>query len=481
MKILNKLIIFFVLILKSVPNCLGTDLETKVKQENGKPTFIKEEVIKKIKAYRSKELEKYMPKVLGDLVLEYNVDCNHENCEQFQFDSEDEIASLYYLSEDVFAIGYVDKINIWNYKTNKITREFKLSGFRHQLCPLPNKQFAYAENGSKKIKIFNWQTGECVRTLQGYSLDKYGEVTSLCLISDVHLASGHRYGKVKVWNLKTGNFEKSIMRNNNNYYCGFLCCLPNKKLVAGFNDGYMMIYDLEIDDYEKSFRNENHCNINALCFLEKNKFVSGDNSGVIKVWDLENYECIKTIISNERFCRPIKKIIPLSTNRFLIEFCFDVPKVLNIDTGQYEKIILDSSYDLEVFFAAKDSFSNLICILPDNSLAFITELKVITIFKELVIPNEKLMTLIDDYKQALKNYKADDKASSAETEKCIIELLRSINFLLYEFDSERQRDNLSAKKLLFNREVDLKELKKLAVFLQIKIKEIREQMIVISK
>ena len=69
-------------------------------------------------------------------------------------------------------------------------------------------------SNDKTIKIWNTETGGCVRTLAGHT----GAVRSLASLGDGRLASGSYDKTIKIWNIETGDCVRTLEGHSDYVY-----------------------------------------------------------------------------------------------------------------------------------------------------------------------------------------------------------------------------------------------------------------------
>ena len=79
-------------------------------------------------------------------------------------------------------------------------------------------------SSDKTIKIWNLNSGECVKTLQGHT----NEINSIQLISDVRIISCSSDGFLKEWDLDSSECVKTFKGHSNSIFC--IQLLANKLL-----------------------------------------------------------------------------------------------------------------------------------------------------------------------------------------------------------------------------------------------------------
>ena len=95
-----------------------------------------------------------------------------------------------------------------------------------------NEKTEKLASGSRdnSIKIWNVDSGECIRTLSGHS----NIVTSLQLLSNNKLASGSRDNSIKIWNVDSGACIRTL--SGHSHFVTSLQLLANNKLASGSRD-----------------------------------------------------------------------------------------------------------------------------------------------------------------------------------------------------------------------------------------------------
>ena len=78
---------------------------------------------------------------------------------------------------------------------------------------LANNKLA-SGSGDKSIKIWNIDSGKCIRTLNGHD----SPIFSLQLLLNNKLASGSADHSIKIWNLDSGECIRTLNGHTNNVY-----------------------------------------------------------------------------------------------------------------------------------------------------------------------------------------------------------------------------------------------------------------------
>ena len=126
--------------------------------------------------------------------------------------------------------GSEDKsIKIWNVDTGECIRTLTdNASYVYSLQLLDNNKLA--SGSSNSIRLWNIDTGECIRTLTGHS----DRIWSLQLLKNNQLASASDDKSIKIWNINNGECLRTLTNHSNGVRS--LLLLPNNKLASGSAD-----------------------------------------------------------------------------------------------------------------------------------------------------------------------------------------------------------------------------------------------------
>lgn len=345
MKVLKKLVTFLILIVVVENSSIfamdfrsskkrkqpSEDQEVKIESESQ----IKQDIIAGINACRSMYLEKHLPKVLSDIVQEYDPIKDEWICEKTFGIDDDFISKVFILSENEIAYIVGRTIKIWNSETEKCELSLEFNGIS-ALSPLSGNKLAVGSGNS--VIILNWKTGNSELILKrekcAYPNDQL--VQGLCYLSSNKLVVSYCDG-MKLWNLHTGKCEKNFFSSPT--FCNQICKLPNNKLAIVIinekNKTELKIYNLDTEKWEESLTPTFLRQHGFFIFALDKILVSGFlGTFEIKVWDLETLKFIKSINTPEQLygvnCYgTVNKLIICGTGQMAI---------LDLDSEKYDTI-----------------------------------------------------------------------------------------------------------------------------------------------
>jgi WD40 repeat protein len=189
----------------------------------------------------------------------------------------------------------------------------------------------------KTIKIWNIESGECMKTLKGHELG----VLAILVASDSKLISSSLDQTIKIWDLS--NFEcTNTLKVESKVNC--LVNVSENEFAGGSDDGRIIIWNSlqkikYIEAHESSVFSCQVTNDNL-------KLISSSNlDKKIKVWNLKTLRLIKEIVSDS------ESFFSLISNNYKLLDCTrkfyksSLIKLWNMNTGQCLKQI-DLSYDV---------------------------------------------------------------------------------------------------------------------------------------
>ena len=136
---------------------------------------------------------------------------------------------------------------------------------------------------TRKIKIWNLVTNECIRELVGHSDTIY----SLKLANDgKNLLSCSQDKTLNIWNLESGRLESNHSFENP-VYCVEI--LDQNLITIGLGNGEVIIYDLNKSKITKKILKISSVAINQLKLLKNGEFLVGFGNGDINIYNSNFY------------------------------------------------------------------------------------------------------------------------------------------------------------------------------------------------
>ena len=134
-------------------------------------------------------------------------------------------------------------------------------------------------------------SNKCVKTVNEKN------ATALELLSDGNLVIASK-SILKIFDCKNYKVTEEIDTNYTNSSISKIKELNNGKLVIGYADGYLQIFDKETKKFEPiKVVSDSQRAITTLAILNDKYWMSGDQNGQVKIWD-EKYNCLSHFETN---------------------------------------------------------------------------------------------------------------------------------------------------------------------------------------
>jgi WD40 repeat protein len=202
--------------------------------------------------------------------------------------------SLDQIDNDTMVSGSKDQtIRIWKISTGETLKIISLNVQVYVVIvfSLEYKQIVCGTGGtSNNLHIFNYETGDLVRTFNGHSNDVY----SIEMLSEPFMASGSQDQKVIIWDLSSYSIKYNLTGHNSQVYC--IKSFPTYLIASGDGSGKIIIWNWLTG--EQIFNLIGHTNTiysNSLDLYDEQTLVSGSRDRTVKFWNITNGKLIRTI------------------------------------------------------------------------------------------------------------------------------------------------------------------------------------------
>ncbi|MBD2067173.1 NACHT domain-containing protein [Leptolyngbya sp. FACHB-671] len=208
-------------------------------------------------------------------------------------------------TQSIVAAGHEDQtVKLWNLKTGQIHKI--LQGHTNRVwsvafSPIPisiypdaeqNKKIVLASGSADRtIKLWNWQTGQCLQTLKGHT----SWVWAIAFSPDGQLlASGSYDQTVRLWEVQTGKCI-SVMQGHVAPVTSVNISPNLRWLVSSGFDRTIRVWDIETGQCIHILREHTNTVWAGDFSPDGQKFASCSYDLTIKIWDTSTWDCISTL------------------------------------------------------------------------------------------------------------------------------------------------------------------------------------------
>ena len=179
-------------------------------------------------------------------------------------------------------------IKLWDIATGECLRTFEAGFIVASVCMSPDGRYVlsgedynpYADlkNRDKMLKLWDIETGECLRIFRGHS----GSVTSVCISADGRYAlSGSCDNMLKLWDIATGECLRTFKGHTRDI--NSVCISADGKLALSGGDG-VRLWDAATGKCLRTFTGHTY-DVSAVCMSADGRHaLSG--GGELKLWDI---------------------------------------------------------------------------------------------------------------------------------------------------------------------------------------------------
>lgn len=172
------------------------------------------------------------------------------------------------------------------------------------LVELPDKRLASASHDGK-IKLWDLESGQCTTTLEGHTEYVY----SLTVFSDGRLVSHSHDGTLRFWDLQTGKSTITSIRGN---ILSPIAALKNELLVTCQGNSEIQLWDVRTEKIVKKLQYEKTLlGHTSYIHASSEKYLVGCNPKAVTLWNLETGQCEITISHDNAYYTPMRFSAPI--------------------------------------------------------------------------------------------------------------------------------------------------------------------------
>jgi WD40 repeat protein len=198
------------------------------------------------------------------------------------------------IDNDTMVSGSEDKtIRNWKISTGETLKiiDVGVRVYVVRVFSIEHKQIVCAKGGSSNnVQIYNYETGNWVRTLNGHSSD----VRSIEMLSEQFMASGGSDNLVIIWDLSSYSIKYTLTGHTSGVYC--IKRLSSNSIATGDVNGLIIVWNFLTG--ERIFNLTGHTSgiyYNSLDLYDEQTLISGSADQTVKFWNITNGSLIQSI------------------------------------------------------------------------------------------------------------------------------------------------------------------------------------------
>ncbi len=223
-------------------------------------------------------------------------------------------------------------VKLWNFDTGECLRSLQGHTNRVSSVAFSLDGGTLATGGWDKIvKLWDVQTGQCLRTLKGLSNQIGSVVFSL---DGQTLASGSEDGAVRLWRVSTGECLKTL-RGHTNIVLSVAISTDGQTLASGSADCTVRLWNVRTGTHIKTLQGHRKAVVSVAFSPDGKIIASGSNNQTVKLWNIDTGLCIRTL--NTRPYTELTSVAFNSTGQIIAISSSTQVQLWNVCTGEYLK------------------------------------------------------------------------------------------------------------------------------------------------
>ncbi|KAF9916609.1 hypothetical protein BX616_003322 [Lobosporangium transversale] len=167
-------------------------------------------------------------------------------------------------------------------------RNYRLKVFRGHtdgvMCLQFDESFLITGSYDNTVKVWNIETGECLRTLRGHAL-----CVRALHFDEAKLITGSMDRTLKIWNYHTGQCIRTLQGHTDGVVT---LDFDSRILASGSVDATIKIWNFATGECSTL---KGHCDlVNKVQIYKKKLLVSASDDTTVKLWDIASRTCLRT-------------------------------------------------------------------------------------------------------------------------------------------------------------------------------------------
>jgi WD40 repeat protein len=188
-------------------------------------------------------------------------------------------------------------IKVWDWQTGECVRTLsEHESWVQTLSVSPDGQMLASGSRDKTIKLWDWQMGECLQTLTGH----LHRVKAVAFSPDgTTLASAGDDQTVKLWNVETGKCIQTLW-GHQDWVLAIAFSPCGSRIASGSGDQGIKLWDCHTGECLQTLT-EHRRRVRSVAFSPNGQLLaSGSDDGLVKLWDQYSDRCYRTLQGHQK-------------------------------------------------------------------------------------------------------------------------------------------------------------------------------------
>jgi WD40 repeat protein/DNA-binding Xre family transcriptional regulator/DNA-binding HxlR family transcriptional regulator len=232
-------------------------------------------------------------------------------------------------------------VKLWNVDTGECLKTlWGHSSWVNSVTFSPDGRILASGSHDQTVKLWDWHTGECLHTLEGH----IQKVKTIAFSPDgTKLASGSDDNTIKLWDISTGICLQTF-QGHDNWVLSVVFSPCTDILASASGDQTIKLWNVSTGQCLQTFQGHTY-RVRTIAFSPSGKtLLSGSDDQTVKLWDVSTDSSVKTFKGHHKAV----KSVAFSPNALIFVSCSEdeTIKVWDIETGECLKTIrVDRPYE----------------------------------------------------------------------------------------------------------------------------------------
>ena len=183
-------------------------------------------------------------------------------------------------------------LRVWNLETGRCLRVLEgHSGTVRSVSVTPDGRRAVSASADKTLRVWELETGRCLRVLEGHS----GTVTIVSVTPDgLRAVSASADGTLRLWNLETGSCLH-VLEGHTSLVESATVTPDGLRAISASADGTLRVWNLETGRCLRVLVGHTEAVMRVSAMEDNLRAVSVSRDKTLRVWDLETGTCLRVL------------------------------------------------------------------------------------------------------------------------------------------------------------------------------------------
>ncbi len=231
--------------------------------------------------------------------------------------------------------GNDDKtVRLWDVETGRCLRA--LEGHLGEVWSVAwsaDQRYALSGSYDRTIRLWDVETGRCVRALEGH----LGEVEGIALSADGRRAISASWDEtIRLWDVETGRCLR-VLEGSNNHVVAVAWNSDHRLVLSGSSDHTLRLWDVETGHCLRVFEGHENEIMTIVWSADERRAISSSWDMTVRLWDIDTGRCLRVLEGHTNW---VYGLAWSADQRFVLSTSWDLSvRLWNMETGRCLRVL----------------------------------------------------------------------------------------------------------------------------------------------